>query len=161
MKNRMVLLCVVSVLVSSAAFAQTATSPATAGAAQTASIAGVWRGAWGGDGGGLPCLSLTVSNETGKLSGAILFYLLRKERGQAATSTPGIPEPLIDPKFDGTTLTFQVSHRRAHPPATLNDPPIRFRLTLTGTNTAALNNLTEPLGDGSGSSGISMRRTEY
>jgi len=94
-------------------------------------------------------------------SGAILFYLHRRKAGQPVTSSPGIPEPLINPRFDGTTLTFQVSHRRAHPPRTLNDPPVSFRLTLTGLNKGAMNNVSEPVGDGSASSGLPMVRTGY
>ena len=30
---------------------------------------------------------------------------------------------MIDPKFDGKVLQFQVSHQYAHPPATLHDAP--------------------------------------
>jgi hypothetical protein len=143
-----------------ASFSQTSAPSETNVAADTASIVGVWRGVWGGDGGGLPCISLTLSNETGNLSGAILFYLFRKDQGQAATSTPGDPVPLIDPKFDGKTLTFEVSRRFAHPPGTLNDPPISFRFTLTGANKGSINNVSEPVGDGTGSAGIEMVRTD-
>jgi hypothetical protein len=161
MKSRIFLLCLLSTMLM---IAQSSTAQASANStaeSESALIAGVWRGVWGGDGNGLPCISLTVTGETGKLSGAILFYLLRRDPGQAATSTPGIPEPLIDPKFGGKTLSFQVSHRRAHPPNTMNDPPINFRLTLTGKDKAALNNVDNPVGDGAGSSGIPMVRTDY
>jgi hypothetical protein len=51
-------------------------------------------------------------------------------------------------KFDGHALTFQVSHRRAHPPRTLSDPPVTMRLKLTGANASGqmqseLSNLSE------------------
>ena len=75
-------------------------------------VEGVWRC----DMNGLPAVTLTVTNEGGKLTGAVLFYLHRREPGKAETATAGVPEPLFHPKFDGNTLTFQVSHRRAHPP---------------------------------------------
>jgi hypothetical protein len=103
-------------------------------------IEGVWRAQMDG----LPAVTLTVTYETGSLSGAILFYLLRRESAKAETSTPGIPEPLIDPRVDGVTLTFEVSHRRAHPPASLDTPPLRFRLRLTGPNRGELVNESEP-----------------
>lgn len=106
-------------------------------AAQTqgnARIAGVWRGQMDG----LPALTLNVSYESGSLNGAILFYLLRKEPGKAETATAGVPEPLMDARFDGTTLTFAVSHRRAHPPASADDAPVRFTIKLTGANKAEL-----------------------
>jgi hypothetical protein len=102
-------------------------------------IEGVWRAQMDG----LPAVTLYVTYETGSLNGAILFFLLRKEPGKAGTSTPGIPEPLIDPKFDGVTLSFSVSHRRAHPPASLDTPPMHFTLRLTGPNRGELVNESE------------------
>jgi hypothetical protein len=115
------------------------------------SIAGVWRA----DADGLPFIALTVDNETGALAGAVLFYLHRNEKGQPVTSTPGIPEPLLNPIFDGTTLTFEVSHRRAHPPASLNDKPVSFRMKLTGPDSAEFVNANE-----SGPQ-IVMKRADY
>jgi hypothetical protein len=109
-----------------------------------ASIIGVWRAEMDG----LPSITLTITNETGNLSGAILFYLHRRDEGQRWTSMPGIPEPLFNPKFDGKILTFEVSHRRAHPPRTLLDPPVHFRMTLTGPDKAELVNENEGRGSG-------------
>lgn len=92
-------------------------------------ITGVWR-AQTAD--GLPVFSLVVTNETGELTGAIMFYLLKREDvNHPWTSTPGLPAPIFHPTFDGKTLTFQVSHRHAHPPRTLSDPPVTFKLTPT------------------------------
>jgi hypothetical protein len=163
MRNRIVLMCIVVAILAPVGFSQTSSPSATTTPPDTASIVGVWRGTWGGDGDGLPCISLTITNETGSLSGAILFYLLRKGEGQPLTASPGIPEPLIHPTFDGKTLTFQVSHRRAHPPASLNDPPVSFRLTLTGSDKGGLVNIGEtPSGsESAGSSGLMMTRTAY
>ena len=97
---------------------------ASVGKAQTAdyqNVVGVWRA----QAGNLPVFTMVVSDEGGGLSGAILFYLLRRESpNQPETATPGNPQPMLHPTFDGTTLSFQVSHRRAHPPQTQNDPPI-------------------------------------
>ena len=67
-------------------------------------------------------------------SGVCGSLTLRRDEKGTASSSPGIPEPLLNPTFDGKVLTFQVSHCRAHPPRTLTDPPMNFRLTLTGTN---------------------------
>jgi len=97
-------------------------------AANTSDIVGIWRCQMDG----LPAVTLTVTNEGGNLAGAVLFYLHRRDAGQPVTATPGVPEPLFNPKFDGKTLTFQVSHRRAHPPESLNDGPVSFQLKLTG-----------------------------
>jgi hypothetical protein len=92
---------------------------------------------------GLPAVTLTVTNEGGSLTGAVLFYLHRRDPGKAETATAGVPEPLFDPKFDGKTLTFQVSHRRAHPPGSLNDGPVSFALRLDGADKAEFVNENE------------------
>jgi hypothetical protein len=98
------------------------------------SITGVWRAQTEG----LPALVMTVSDEGGDLTGAILFYLIRRDEGQAPRSSPGIPEPLFNLKFDGKVLDFRVSHRRAHAPRTVNDPPVSFHLKITAPNEGML-----------------------
>ena len=103
-------------------------------------LTGVWRGQMDG----MPAMTLVVTDEGGELQGAILFYLIRHDKpGEPPTATPGIPEPIFHPVFDGRTLAFEVSHRRAHPPRTLFDPPVSFRLTLTGPNQAEFANESE------------------
>src|ERR1700759_789139 len=93
-------------------------------------ISGVWRGQMDG----VPALVMTISDEGGDLTGAILFYMIRRDEGQPPHSSPGIPEPLFNLKFDGKALDFRVSHRRAHGSRTANDPPVRFQLKITGPN---------------------------
>ena len=100
----------------------------------TSAIRGVWRGQMDG----LPAIEMTISDEGGELTGAIVFYLIRHNDGQPPRSSPGGPEPMFNMKFDGTTLNFRVSHRRAHPPRTRNDPPVSFRLRITGFNNGVL-----------------------
>lgn len=101
----------------------------------SAAILGVWRGQIGG----LPGVTLVVSDEGGSLAGAVLFYFQqRKTVNDPWTSTPRLPEPMFNLHLDGATLTFQVSHRRAHPPGSLADPPVTYHLTLTGPNEAKL-----------------------
>ena len=67
-------------------------------------ILGVWRGKIDS----LPGVTLTVEHENGELAGAILFYLIRRDRAGHSTARPGVPEPLINPKFQGESLTFLV-----------------------------------------------------
>ncbi len=97
-------------------------------------VTGVWRAEIDG----LPALVITISDEGGELTGAILFYLIIRDEGQPPRSAPGIPEPLFRLKFDGKALDFQVSHRRAHGARTANDPPVRFRLRISGPNEGIL-----------------------
>jgi hypothetical protein len=106
---------------------------------QAKSIVGVWRAQMGG----LPVVTLTITDEGSKLEGALLFYLLRRDDKGAAAASPGVPEPLLNPSFDGKVLTFQISHRRAHPPGSLGDPPVSLSLTLTGANSGSLVNKSE------------------
>jgi hypothetical protein len=110
-------------------------------AATNAGINGVWRGQMNG----LPAITLLVTDEAGSLTGAILFYFRQRTTEKDPwTAIPGLPEPIFHRQFDGKTLLFEVSHRRAHPPGTLNDPPAHFRLTLSGQDTAELVNVDEP-----------------
>ena len=95
-------------------------------------------GQWKGTMEGLPAVTLVVEEDDGKLMGAVLFYLIRRNPGAAPSASPAFPEPMIEPGFDGKTLSFKVSHRYAHPPRTLNDPPVSFRLELTGPDKAKL-----------------------
>ena len=121
MKPRSILVPIAMMIFATACFAQS-----SAGKINSAPILGVWRSQMEG----LPAVTLTVTDEGGSLAGAVLFYLHRREPGQPVTVTPGVPEPLFNPTFDGKTLTFQVSHRRAHPPGSLGDPPVSFQLKL-------------------------------
>jgi hypothetical protein len=122
MRGKAILMSIAMAMTATAGWAQT--SGAASG--NIAPIEGVWRC----DMHGLPAMTLTVTDEGGSLTGAVLFYLHRREPGQPETATPGVPEPLFHPQFDGKTLTFQVSHRRAHPPGSLQDEPVRFALKL-------------------------------
>lgn len=91
-------------------------------------VTGVWRGKIDG----LPGITMVISDEGGNLTGAVLFYLIRRKNGQPPWSVPGDPEPMFHLTLNGDSLDFQVSHRRAHPPRTLHDPPVSFHLKLTG-----------------------------
>lgn len=87
---------------------------------------GVWKGGQGGN----PLVTITIERWDGKLSGAVLFYLVRRESNGQQTVSPGVPEPLLNIREIGDTVAFEVSHRNAHPPRTLNDPPVQFKLQL-------------------------------
>lgn len=117
---------------------------AQVGAAQPAEnnpMLGVWRGQMNG----VPAVTLVVTDEGGSPAGAVLFFFLtRKTVNDPLTSRPGLPEPMLGMSLNDSVLTFQVSHRRAHPPRTLSDPPVTFTLTLTGADRAALVNQREP-----------------
>jgi hypothetical protein len=118
------------------------------GADKNAAVKGVWRAQMDG----VPALVMTISDEGGDLAGAILFYLIRRDEGQPAKATPGIPEPLLNLKFDGKALDFRVSHSRAHGARTANDPPVHFQLRITSPDEAML------VREGKESDGIRLSR---
>ncbi len=135
------------------AFAFGQSSGAKQAYADSSHLTGVWRGQQGD---GKPVVILVVSDESGSLSGAVLFYFLtRKTENDPWTSTPGLPEPIFNLRRDGDTIHFDVSHRRAHPPRSLNDPPVSFALALTGPDAGRLTNDSEP------SAGLLMVRSDY
>ncbi|HEX8986113.1 MAG TPA: hypothetical protein VF767_11785 [Bryobacteraceae bacterium] len=121
---------ITSVLLSFAAIAAAVGASAKAG---NKAIVGIWQGELHN----LPAATLNITDEAGPLQGAILFYLIRQDEGKPPTSSPGIPEPLLNPQFDGKTLTFQLSHRHAHANSA-SDPPVTFRLELTAPDQAKL-----------------------
>jgi len=133
MRSRLFGISVLAAVLAATGLSQ-ASQPADSTNTPDAAITGIWRCQMEG----LPAVTLTVTNEGGSLTGAVLFYLHRREPGQPVTATPGVPEPLFLPRFDGKTFTFQVSHRRAHPPGTLNDAPVTFQLKLDGAGKAQL-----------------------
>ena len=114
-------------LLISTLFLIASTAVLAAPAVDNSPILGVWKA----NVGSLPMMTITLEEENGKLIGAVLFYLIRRNPGAPETASAGAPAPLIDPTFDGKTLSFKVSHRRAHP-GTENDPPVAFRFELSG-----------------------------
>lgn len=138
MRSRLFSVSVLTAMLAATGLSQ-ASQPADPINTPDAAITGIWRCQMEG----LPAVTLTVTNEGGSLTGAVLFYLHRREPGQPVTATPGVPEPLLHPSFDGKTFTFQVSHRRAHPPKSLNDAPVTFALRLSGPDKAELLNESE------------------
>jgi hypothetical protein len=140
------------VLVAMAACLSAALSGQSTSKQKASPILGVWRAQMNG----LPMVTLTITDEGGSVAGAALFYLLRRDEKGAVSSSAGIPEPLLDPVFDGKVLTFQMSHRRAHPPGSLADPPANFRLTLTGENKGEFVNKSEE-----GSPAIPLVKSDY
>ena len=90
---------------------------------------GVWRGQFDN----LPGVDLVLTDEGGQLHGAMLFYLHQRPNASSLyASTPRLPEPMFNLRIEDQTLHFQVSHRRAHPPGSLQDAPKNFQLKLTG-----------------------------
>jgi hypothetical protein len=108
--------------------------------AADSSIAGTWQGKLHN----LPAITLTLHETGGKVSGNIVFYFIRNNGAgfYEDSKSAGAPTELMNTSFDGKTLTFEVSHRNAHPPRTLNDTePVRFQMEITGKDEGQLKRL--------------------
>lgn len=73
-------------------------------------IVGTWHGNWPQNP-KLPALDLTVNSDEGKLSGTIIFYRAVDKEGVLQVAGQ-VEQPLIDPKFDGTTLSFRTKQSK-------------------------------------------------
>ena len=131
---------------------QTSKPQNTGSISDTSKFVGVWRGQFDN----LPGVDLVIDEEGGTLHGAVVFYLhKRSDTSSPYTATPGLPGPLLNLRAEGQILHFQLSHRLAHPPRTLNDPLITFQLRITGPDQGELVNQNE------GGPGLPMKRTDY
>ena len=118
----------------------------------SAKFVGVWRSQFDD----LPGVDMVISAEGDRLAGGILFYLhVRSDVQSPYTSTPGLPEPMLRIRVDDQVLHFEVSHRRAHSPATLQDAPKDFRLKLLAPDRAELVN------ESGGAPSVVMTRTYH
>lgn len=83
-----------------------------------------------------PCITLTVNDNDGKLSGNIIFYLLVLENGSWTVKGDAHVE-LINPRLDGKTLVFEVPHAKKHGSTDPADQEIKtFRMRLIGKDEA-------------------------
>jgi hypothetical protein len=95
-------------------------------------------GTWQATMNNLPAVTVVVADDHGKLDGNIIFYFQQKD-SEGWKVTRENKETLINPAFSGQTLSFEVSHQKAHPgesgPA---DPPVKYEMVLTGSDEAKL-----------------------
>lgn len=70
-------------------------------------------GTWEGRMHDLPAVELTVRGGSGPLGGTIAFYVQSQDAGTWKTERQ-IEEPLIEPRFDGRVLSFQLLAGHGH-----------------------------------------------
>jgi hypothetical protein len=147
MRARLAVGALVAAMITTAGFSQTPAAASVSNAAisgSKASSANEIVGVWHGEYHGLPWVTVTLTDEGGTLSGAVLFYLHRQTAGAAETATPGMPEPLLDPHFDRRTLSFRVSAHHAGGFASLEEPPIPMTIEFIDADHARLVNQQDP-----------------
>jgi len=89
-------------------------------------------GAWEGKLNDLPGISLTINDAGGKIGGGIVFYYQeRPDTNSPWRVAAEYPVPLLVPRVDGKTLTFEVQHHICHTCAELG-PNGRFRVEVAG-----------------------------
>jgi len=93
---------------------------------RTPPIVGVWEGRMNE----LPAVELIVRDDDSGLTGTIVFFFQRKDTGTWKVERQN-DEGLIDPIFDGKTLSFKISHADAHTDSSPSDPLVPFSFTLT------------------------------
>ena len=79
-------------------------------------------------------VELTVKEEGGKLSGSVVFYVIRNKENKPQIVGKKESE-LITPEFDGKSLTFSVKSKGAQPGTEAN---IEMRMTLKSDTEAEL-----------------------
>ncbi len=108
------------------------------------SLAGVWKG----DFPDAPAVELTLRVQSGKAEGSVVFYRVVNE--SAGSKVKGrVEAPLIDPLFDGRTLSFKVKRE--------DGTFFRGLVTFVAANEAILRSDDQP---GSDSPPMTLRREE-
>ena len=97
-------------------------------------------GVWTANAHDLPAIKLTVNNDSGKLSGNIIFYFLQLENG-TWKNKGGSPTELIAPHMEGNFFVFRVPHAKRHGSTDPADQEIKtFRLDVVGPDEAVFHN---------------------
>ncbi len=91
-------------------------------------------GTWQGKLNGLPGIELKIDEAGGKIGGVVVFYFQERPGTNSPWRvTAEYPVPLLAPRVDGKTLTFEVEHHICHT-CTEIGPDARFRVELAGPN---------------------------
>ena len=111
---------------------------ATAQSSTPARPTPAWAGTWEGKVNGLPGITLTIDDAGGKIAGSVVFYLQKRADVNAPWRVTGQDsKPLVAPRVEGNTLTFEVQHQVCDG-CTERGPNARFRVALAGPNEARI-----------------------
>lgn len=100
-------------------------------------------GSWEGKMHGLPGIALVVADADGGTVGGVVTFYLQMRGGDGKWRVAGkYAAPLLAVCHGGKTLTFDVQHHKAHGSPDFG-PNVRFRMELSKSNEAALENLDE------------------
>jgi len=97
-------------------------------------------GGWKGDLDGLTAIRLTVKDQ-GKVSGSIVFYLIRKDEKGTRIDGEATCE-LLQVATEGKRMTFEVRHHVTHESPEYG-PNVKFVLEVSGENEGDLRRVSE------------------
>ncbi|MFY9724420.1 MAG: hypothetical protein WAJ87_02940 [Bryobacteraceae bacterium] len=101
-------------------------------------------GTWEGKLNDLPGIDLKIEEAGGKISGSIVFYFQeRPDVNSPWRVTAEYLVPLLSPRIDGKTLTFEAQHHVCHTCAELG-PNAKFRVEVAGPDELRLWKLDDP-----------------
>jgi len=133
---------------SSSVVAQSAATPANP------SFAGTWEGKMND----LPGIAFKIEETDGKVNGTAIFYFQERSSADGAWHVnPEHPAPLLVPRVEGKTLTFEVEHRKCHECVELGQNA-EFRMELRGPDEARLWKLDEQRADKGLGPGLRLTR---
>ena len=114
-------------------------------------------GTWEGNQNGLPAVELTIHDNDGAITGSIAFYF--QSRGTEGKWHLGekYTVPLLSPKLEGHTLTFETIHHKCHDCTELG-PNNKYRVDFVGGNEARLRILKDQTKEGD--PGLKLTRRE-
>ena len=98
----------------------------------------LFAGTWEGTMNDLPGIDLKIEDADGKISGVMIFFFQERSDASAPWHVASeSPVPLLAPRVDGKTLTFDVQHHKCHTCPELG-PNVKFHMELAGPNEALL-----------------------
>jgi len=102
-----------------------------------------FEGRWQGKLEGLPGVTLDVKEDHGRLSGSIIFYLIRKDDRRARIDGQANCE-LLGVAAEGKRMSFEVKHHVRHGGPEYG-PNVKFVFELTGDREGMLRNASDGL----------------
>jgi len=98
-------------------------------------------GTWQGKAEGLPAITLTVKDQGASPRGKITFYLLKRSAEKDPWHVDSKETtPLLKPKTDGKTLSFEVAHHKFHGSKEFG-PNVPMQVTLISDRQAKLGDM--------------------
>jgi hypothetical protein len=107
-------------------------------------------GQWQGRVNHMPAVTLKVGDDAGKLSGTAIFFVV-KDQGSGPQVIGQLQVPMLNPRFDGRALLFEINQDRPNSPPGAARAVVRFKMKLLGSDEGELVKAGE-------TSGVRMKR---